>query len=1102
LYHQISCIVEYLHEKFLKRPEIKPMTRFITLVILIGLFCTSAFGQVSVTATGGTLGPTTYTSFTTAFAAINSGTHTGAITVQVTASFSESVSAVLNASGSGSASYTSVLIKPAATITPTITGTADLTASIKLNGADNVTIDGSNNGTTTRDMTFQNSNSAGSGQSSNIWIASNGTDGATGNVIKNCNILGSSYTLGSPYMGVCVFSGSATLAGYWVATSVTTGANSNNLIQNNLFNGANAAVVFNGGASIGETGNQVINNVIGDPTSAAVKKFTNVGIFMLNQASFTISQNQLTWMAATNTNVVPGGITIGAGCTNGTVSRNKITGLRFSTATAQGGIVLNASASANIGVYNNFISDVASSGSTTVASNAFGITVMGGSGYNIGYNSINMNTDPTTTATGYQAALYIASGVGTLNIRNNIFAHTGTNTTNKFSVYSASANPTTSVIDYNDYYTTASALGYAGASLTALTDINTSLQNALAHSKNVLPVFVSATDLHLVATNASNLGNLAGAGNTITGVSTDIDALARSATPTIGAHELSTASCATPVLATATSITATTASLSWTQTGTPPQWQIKYGAPGFNPATAGTSIFTPTKPYTLNPPLTALTSYDFYVRAVCGAGDTSAWSTVTNFTTLCAAPAVVTKKDSFACGTGSTVILEATTSAGASIKWYAAATGGAALATGNTFTTPALSGNTTYYIAAASGTCESSPRTAVVASIRSVPTVNLGNDTTICPGVSYVLNATTTGATYAWNNSATTATITVNAAGSYSVLVTVNGCSGSDAKVITPGVVPVNNLQATTNLCAGETVTLNAGNTGSTFIWTPGSATTQTINVTTGGNHSVVIKSVNGCKITSTTNVIIRPLPVSALGNDTSICIGDQITLNAGNAGYSFLWNTGATTQTVTASDSGMYTVVVTSPYNCVNTDDIHVAYLPSPYVEGFNFIPLFFEQLGKVRFSPLNPGSVTSYKWDFGDGTPTTTQVNPEHIYAASGDYIVTLTVYNGCSQYTTSLMIHVDLPTGVVTLSKDDADVMIYPNPTADMVSIDLKNDKVKMQEVMVFNALGAVVYQQKITNSQHHSLSVNGFSSGIYSIRILTDKGFIKRKLVVGR
>jgi hypothetical protein len=557
--------------------------------------------------------------------------------------------------------------------------------------------------------------------------------------------------------------------------------------------------------------------------------------------------------------------------------------------------------------------------------------------------------------------------------------------------------------------------------------------------------------------------------------------------------------CAAPTVPTATSITTTTASLNWNQTGTPPQWQIKYGAPGFNPATAGTSIFTPTRPYTLNPPLTIATSYDYYVRAVCGSNDTSAWSVVTNFTTACNAPSIVSKKDSFKCGPG-VVNLEATTTTGGSIKWYANLTGGAALATGNTFATPSIAATTTYYIAAAQGTCESSPRQAVVASIRTIPTVNIGNDTTICPGVSYTLNATTTGATYTWNTGATTPSITVNAAGTYGVTIFVNGCGASDNRIITPGVVPVNNLAAVTNLCSGDVATLNAGNTGSTFLWTPGSATTQTINVSAGGNRSVVIKTVDGCKITSTTNVIIRPLPVAALGNDTSICEGSNIILNAGNAGYSYLWNTGAITQTINISDSGTYTVTVTTPYNCVNTEDRHIAFLPSPRIEGFNFIPLFYQELGKVKFSPLNPTDVNTYDWDFGDGSIHSTQMNPVHVYMGSGQYIVTLKVFNGCSNYSISLPINVNLTTGIVTLSKDQAEVVIYPNPASSVITIDNKSADVNMENVMVFNTLGAMVYQHKANSGKQHQLKVDQFASGIYSVRILTDKGFIIRKFEI--
>lgn len=560
--------------------------------------------------------------------------------------------------------------------------------------------------------------------------------------------------------------------------------------------------------------------------------------------------------------------------------------------------------------------------------------------------------------------------------------------------------------------------------------------------------------------------------------------------------------CAAPTAPTAGSITGTSAQLNWTHPGSPLTWQIKYGAPNFNPNTAGTSIFTTSKPYTLNPPLASSTAYEYYVRAVCAAGDTSLWSPVYAFTTTCNAPSVASRKDSFRCGSGP-VTLEATSSAGGSIKWYQNLTGGTALATGTSFTTPSITANTTYYVSAVSGTCESTPRLPVIASVRTVPTVNIGNDTTICPGVTYTLNATTTGASsYAWNTGATTASINVTNAGTYSVLVTVNGCGGSDARVITAGIVPVNNLPATTNLCEGETASLNAGNTGSTFLWTPGGNTTQIVNVTAGGTHSVAIKSVHGCVINSATNVMIRPLPVASLGNDTSICEGAQIILNAGNAGYSFDWNTGAATQTINVTDSGTYEVTITTPYNCTLTEDKHVAFLPAPRVEGFNFIPMFYEDLGKVKFSALNPTDVNTYEWDFGDGSAVSNQVSPTHIYAGSGQFIVTLKVFNDCSDYMVEQPINVNLTTGIDAPGRYQAQVMLWPNPAGNVVSIANGSTDMGMQDITVFNSLGAVVYRAKADSDRKHSFSVAGLSSGIYSVRIGTDKGTVIRKLEVLR
>jgi hypothetical protein len=85
-------------------------------------------------------------------------------------------------------------------------------------------------------------------------------------------------------------------------------------------------------------------------------------------------------------------------------------------------------------------------------------------------------------------------------------------------------------------------------------------------------------------------------------------------------------SCLPPGQLTVTNITTTSADLGWTPIGTETMWNIKYGVPGFNPATEGTLISGVTSnPYTLSG-LIMLTQYDFYVQADCGSGDVSVWS--------------------------------------------------------------------------------------------------------------------------------------------------------------------------------------------------------------------------------------------------------------------------------------------------------------------------------------------------------------------------------------------------------------------------------------------------------------------------------------------
>ena len=91
--------------------------------------------------------------------------------------------------------------------------------------------------------------------------------------------------------------------------------------------------------------------------------------------------------------------------------------------------------------------------------------------------------------------------------------------------------------------------------------------------------------------------------------------------------------CPKPTQVHATGVSTTTIDLAWTENGTATEWEIEYGPAGFTLGT-GTVESATTNPYTISN-LTASTQYDFYVRAVCGAGDSSYYAPVYTAYTAC-----------------------------------------------------------------------------------------------------------------------------------------------------------------------------------------------------------------------------------------------------------------------------------------------------------------------------------------------------------------------------------------------------------------------------------------------------------------------------------
>ena len=238
--------------------------------------------------------------------------------------------------------------------------------------------------------------------------------------------------------------------------------------------------------------------------------------------------------------------------------------------------------------------------------------------------------------------------------------------------------------------------------------------------------------------------------------------------------------------------------------------------------------------------------------------------------------------------------------------------------------------------------------------VNAIPVVDLGSDNTVCEYSSSMLDAGNAGSSFLWNTGATTQTITLDTVGNgigdvnYSVIVTdANMCSNADSVEITYEATPVSQLTDTNTICGvNADITLDAGYvSGNSYVWSNGvNYSSVIINSTVlggnMGNMSVEITSDGGCVFNDTTFVYFREIPVVDLGGDEIVCVNHEFTIDAGAGFTSYLWNTGATTQSITVDSntfdlgSNMYKVEVYNDVNCSAMDSINLIVDPCTGVQ------------------------------------------------------------------------------------------------------------------------------------------------------------------------
>ena len=168
--------------------------------------------------------------------------------------------------------------------------------------------------------------------------------------------------------------------------------------------------------------------------------------------------------------------------------------------------------------------------------------------------------------------------------------------------------------------------------------------------------------------------------------------------------------------------------------------------------------------------------------------------------------------------------------------------------TGDITQTILVSNSGKYMVTVSNGSCSSTG--SIHISVDVSQKVNLGNDTTICPGTELILNPHNKNVSYTWNNKSTYDTIWVNKKGKYSVTITDKyGCT--DTNSINVSIFPSSylNLGNDKTICNGCSIVIDAGNKFKEYLWQNG-AKDSTLTVITSGTYSVTATDEYGCKYT------------------------------------------------------------------------------------------------------------------------------------------------------------------------------------------------------------------------------------------------------------
>lgn len=376
--------------------------------------------------------------------------------------------------------------------------------------------------------------------------------------------------------------------------------------------------------------------------------------------------------------------------------------------------------------------------------------------------------------------------------------------------------------------------------------------------------------------------------------------------------------------------------------------------------------------------------------------------------------------------------------------------------------------------------------------------VDLGADQNISCTSQAALNATATGGsgnyTYLWNTGETTANISTGAGTYYVDVADGSGCTASDTIVVNYIDDPSADFTFTT-ACQGSAsnftdVSQSGGGSNITsWNWDFGDGNTSiaqnpTNTFSGAGTYTVRLVAENniGCRDTVFHDITVNPSPQIGF-TFTNQCVGtatpftDQTTFPSGNI-TTWVWNFGDIssfsnqqnpTHVYNTAGSFNATLLVTANNGCTAFMAQTVEAYPIPVTAFTSTTACMNSAMNFMDQSTVSSGSINSWTWDFGDGSPNSSQQNPVHTFASTGVFNVSLGIStdHGCTASLSQNITVRDVPVPAFTNSNaceqsptgftDNSTIANGTIATWDWTFGDISSPSNEQSPVHIYNAAG---------------------------------------------